>query len=88
MHHGHQNAAHLEEQAILLVGADIYETLIESYTEKQWERPFSELPASLIKRLPVRLMYDNNYFNESYQGIPGTVIRPLWNGCPKVLKYA
>lgn len=60
----------LEEQAIMLVGTDIYEKLIKGYTEKQWERPCSELPASLIKRLPVRLTYDNNYFNDPYQGIP------------------
>lgn len=60
----------LEEQAIMLVGVDVYEKLIKGYTEKQWERPCNELPASLIKRLPVRLTYDNNYFNDPYQGIP------------------
>ena len=60
----------LEEQAISLVGRDIYETLIRGYTEKQWGRPCTELPASIIKRLPVRLTFDNNYFNDRYQGIP------------------
>ncbi|MCR5793423.1 MAG: UDP-galactopyranose mutase [Lachnospiraceae bacterium] len=60
----------LEEQAISLVGKDIYERLIKGYTQKQWGRPCSELPAFIIKRLPVRLTYDNNYFNALYQGIP------------------
>ncbi len=60
----------LEEQAISLVGTDIYEKLIKGYTEKQWGRPCRELPAFIIKRLPVRLTYDNNYFNALYQGIP------------------
>ena len=60
----------LEEKAISLVGRDVYEILIREYTEKQWGRPCSELPASIIRRLPVRLIYDNNYFNDPYQGIP------------------
>lgn len=60
----------LEEQAQVLIGRDIYETLIKGYTEKQWGRPCSELPAFIIRRLPVRLVYDNNYFNDAYQGIP------------------
>lgn len=60
----------LEEQAISLVGRTIYEKLIKGYTEKQWHKPCSELPAFIIKRLPVRLTYDNNYFNDKYQGIP------------------
>ena len=60
----------LEEQALLLVGSDIYERLVKGYTEKQWGRPCSELPAFIIKRLPVRFVYDNNYFNDAYQGIP------------------
>ena len=60
----------LEEQAISLVGTDIYEKLIKGYTEKQWGRPCTELPAFIIKRLPVRLTFDNNYFNALYQGIP------------------
>ena len=72
-----QRAAHytaapknLEEQAINLVGTDIYEKLIKGYTEKQWGRPCAELPAFIIQRLPVRFTYDNNYFNALYQGIP------------------
>lgn len=60
----------LEEQAISLVGKDIYEILIKGYTEKQWGRKCSELPPSIIKRLPVRFTFDNNYFNDVYQGIP------------------
>ena len=60
----------LEEQAISLVGTDIYEKLIKGYTQKQWGRPCSELPAFIIRRLPVRLTFDNNYFNALYQGIP------------------
>ena len=62
--------ANLEEQALSLVGRDIYETLIKGYTEKQWGRPCSELPPEIIRRLPVRFTYDNNYFNDRYQGIP------------------
>ena len=60
----------LEEQAISLVGTDIYEKLVKGYTEKQWGRPCSELPSFIIRRLPVRFTYDNNYFNALYQGIP------------------
>ena len=60
----------LEEQAISLIGRDIYEKLIKGYTEKQWGQKATELPAFIIRRLPVRLTYDNNYFNDSYQGIP------------------
>ena len=60
----------LEEQALLLVGKDIYERLIKGYTEKQWGRDCRDLPASIIRRLPVRLVFDNNYFNDPYQGIP------------------
>lgn len=60
----------LEEQALMLIGKDIYERLIKGYTEKQWGRKCSELPAFIIKRLPVRLVFDNNYFNDKYQGIP------------------
>ena len=62
--------ANLEEQALMLVGKDIFEKLIKEYTEKQWGRPCSELPAFIIRRLPVRLVFDNNYFNDAYQGIP------------------
>ncbi len=60
----------LEEQAISLVGCDIYERLVKGYTEKQWGRKCTELPPSIIKRLPVRFIYDNNYFNDDFQGIP------------------
>jgi len=60
----------LEEQALILVGRDIYELLIKEYTEKQWGRKCSELPAFIIRRLPVRMIFDNNYFNDLYQGIP------------------
>lgn len=60
----------LEEQALLLVGRDIYEKLIKGYTQKQWGRPCTDLPAFIIRRLPVRLVFDNNYFNDTFQGIP------------------
>lgn len=60
----------LEEQALVLIGTDIYERLIKGYTEKQWGRPCTELPPFIIRRLPVRMVYDNNYFNDPYQGIP------------------
>ena len=62
--------SNLEEQALTLVGKDIFEILIKEYTEKQWGRKCTELPAFIIKRLPVRLVFDNNYFNDKYQGIP------------------
>jgi UDP-galactopyranose mutase len=67
---GIKDPKNLEEQAISLVGIDIYEKLIKGYTEKQWGRKATELPAFIIKRLPVRFTYDNNYFNDKYQGIP------------------
>ena len=67
---GIEEPKNLEEQAISLVGTDIYEKLIKGYTEKQWGRPCTELPSFIIKRLPVRLTFDNNYFNALYQGIP------------------
>lgn len=67
---GIKNPQNLEEQAISLVGTDIYEKLIKGYTEKQWGRPCTELPSFIIKRLPVRFTFDNNYFNALYQGIP------------------
>ena len=79
----------LEEQAISLVGRDIYERLIKGYTEKQWGRPCTELPASIIKRLPVRLTFDNNYFNDRYQGIPiggyTQIIGKMLSGCDILL---
>lgn len=75
----------LEEQALILVGRDIYEKLIKGYTEKQWGRKCRELPASIIRRLPVRFTYDNNYFNDTYQGIPdggyNRLIDGLLRGC-------
>ncbi len=75
----------LEEQAISLVGTDIYEKLVKGYTEKQWGRSCTELPAFIIKRLPVRYTFDNNYFNDRYQGIPeggyNVLIEKLFEGC-------
>lgn len=67
---GFTEARNLEEQAQMLVGKDIYEVLVKGYTEKQWGRKCTDLPAFIIKRLPVRLVFDNNYFNDRYQGIP------------------
>ena len=79
----------LEEQAISLVGTDIYEKLIKGYTQKQWGRSCTELPAFIIKRLPVRYTYDNNYFNDLYQGIPiggyNVIINRLFEGCDVLL---
>jgi UDP-galactopyranose mutase len=65
-----QEPSNLEEQAIKLVGKDVYEKLIKNYTEKQWRKPANQLPKEIIKRLPVRFTYNNNYFNDRYQGIP------------------
>ena len=70
----------LEEQALMLIGKDIYEYLIKGYTEKQWGRKCTELPAFIIKRLPVRFIHDNNYFNDRYQGIPIGGYNKLING--------
>lgn len=67
---GISTPSNLEEQAVSLVGRDIYEKLVKGYTEKQWGKKASELPAFIIKRLPVRFVYDNNYFNDTHQGIP------------------
>lgn len=67
---GGRDPQNLEEQALCLVGKDIFQKLIKEYTEKQWGRSCNELPAFIIKRLPVRLVFDNNYFNDKYQGIP------------------
>ena len=76
--------ANLEEQALSLVGKDIYEALIKGYTEKQWGRSCAELPAFIIRRLPLRFVFDNNYFNDNYQGIPiggyNKLIEGLLNG--------
>ena len=79
----------LEEQAISLVGRDIYERLIKGYTEKQWGRACTALPASIIKRLPVRLIFDNNYFNDAFQGIPiggyTQIVEKMLSGCEVLL---
>ena len=77
----------LEEQALLLIGKDIYETLIKGYTEKQWGRKCTELPAFIIKRLPVRFIHDNNYFNDRYQGIPIGGYNKLINGLLEGVDY-
>lgn len=80
----------LEEQALSLIGRDIYEQLIKGYTEKQWGRPCTELPAFIINRLPVRMSFDNNYFNDAYQGIPiggyNKLIEGLLKGSDVLLK--
>lgn len=77
--------SNLEEQAISLVGEDIYKLLIKEYTEKQWGRNCTELPSSIIKRLPVRFTFDNNYFNDRYQGIPiggyTQIVEKMFDGC-------
>ena len=77
---GHDTPKNLEEQALLLVGRDVYEKLIKGYTEKQWGRNCADLPPFIIKRLPVRLTFDNNYFNDQYQGIPIGGYNKLING--------
>ena len=75
----------LEEQALSLAGRDVYEKLIKGYTEKQWGRPCTELPSFIIKRLPFRFTYNNNYFNDRYQGIPiggyTQIIEKMLEGC-------
>lgn len=79
------NPQNLEEQALSLVGRDVYEKLIKGYTEKQWGRSCTELPAFIIKRLPLRFVYDNNYFNDPYQGIPiggyTQIVEKMLEGC-------
>ena len=77
---GVEEPRNLEEQALTLIGRDIYEQLIKGYTEKQWGRKCTDLPAFIIKRLPVRLVFDNNYFNDSFQGIPEGGYNKLING--------
>jgi UDP-galactopyranose mutase len=77
---GITNPQNLEEQAIFLVGEDIYNTLIKGYTEKQWGRKCTDLPPFIIKRLPVRFTFDNNYFNDTYQGIPAGGYNQLIQG--------
>ena len=73
----------LEEQAQLLIGKDIYEALVKGYTEKQWGRPCAELPAFIIRRLPMRMIFDHNYFNDKYQGIPEGGYNKLIDGLLK-----
>lgn len=80
-----ENPKNLEEQALSLVGKDVYEKLVKGYTEKQWGRSCTQLPAFIIRRLPVRYTYDNNYFNDRYQGIPIGGYTPI---CEKMLKDA
>ncbi len=81
-----ENPRNLEEQALSLVGRDVYEKLVKGYTEKQWGRDCRELPAFIIKRLPVRFTYDNNYFTDRYQGIPiggyTQIVEKLMEGIP------
>lgn len=77
---GASGPRNLEEQAVSLVGRDIYELLVKGYTEKQWGRPCSELPAFIIRRLPVRFVYDNNYFSDAYQGVPAGGYNRLIDG--------
>ena len=83
--------SNLEEQAISLVGTTVYEKLIKGYTEKQWGMPCTELPSFIIKRLPVRMIYDNNYFNDKYQGIPiggyTQIIEKMLDGIDVKLNY-
>ena len=83
--YGVEEPANLEEQALSLVGKDIYEKLIKNYTMKQWGRKCSELPAFIIRRLPLRFTYDNNYFNDRYQGIPEggytKIVSKMLEGC-------
>lgn len=80
-----ENPKNLEEQAISLIGKDVYETLIKGYTQKQWGRKCTDLPAFIIQRLPVRFTFDNNYFNDKYQGIPEggytALIERMLEGC-------
>ncbi|MDR1741970.1 MAG: UDP-galactopyranose mutase [Synergistaceae bacterium] len=80
----------LEEKALSLVGPDIYERLIKGYTEKQWGRPAAELPASIIRRLPLRFTYDNNYYDALYQGIPiggyTRIVEKMLDGCDVALE--
>ncbi len=87
-----ENPQNVEEQALSLVGRDVYEKLVKGYTEKQWGRSCSELPAFIIKRLPVRFTYDNNYFTDPYQGIPKggytQIVEKLLEGTPVQLGIA
>lgn len=84
---GNREPQNLEEQALCLVGKDIFERLIKEYTEKQWGRSCKELPAFIIRRLPVRMVYDNNYFNDKYQGIPIGGYNKLIEGLLQGIEY-
>ena len=84
---GVKEPRNLEEQALLLIGKDIYETLIKGYTEKQWGRKCTDLPPFIIKRLPVRFVHDNNYFNDRYQGIPMGGYNKLIDGLLEGIEY-
>lgn len=77
----------LEEQALMLIGKDIYNILIKGYTEKQWGRPCCELPSFIIRRLPIRFVFDNNYFDDKYQGIPIGGYNALFDGLLKEIEY-
>ena len=85
------NIENLKDKVISMVGEDIYKILIEGYTEKQWGRPCTELPPDIIKRLPLRFTYDNNYFNDKYQGIPiggySPIFKKLLDGIPTLTNY-
>ena len=87
---GITNPTNLEEQAISMVGKTLYTKLIKDYSEKQWGRPCTELPPEIIKRLPLRFTYDNNYFNDKYQGIPvegyTAMIEKMFEGCDILLE--
>ena len=80
----------LEEQALSLVGQDVYQKLIKGYTEKQWGRDCKDLPSFIIKRLPLRFVYDNNYFNDRFQGIPiggyTPIVEKMLEGCDVCIK--
>lgn len=87
---GIKEPKNLEEQALSLAGRDVYEKLVKGYTEKQWGRDCRELPAFIIKRLPLRFVYDNNYFNDRFQGIPiggyTAIVEKMLEGCDVLLK--
>lgn len=77
----------LEEQALQLAGRDVYEKLVKGYTEKQWGRDCKDLPAFIIRRLPLRFTYDNNYFNDRFRESPRVVIRRLLRNCWKTFRF-
>lgn len=79
--------SNLEEQALSLIGKDVFEKLIKGYTEKQWGKSCTELPASIIKRLPVRFIYDNNYFNDRWQASPWAATLLWLSACSAIRKF-